>query len=413
MKFTEIFGNVIFGSIFGFLGAMGFYEWFYFRFMPEKTQNRIDSFFCKLPNYFKSNKIRNTYIMIINKIDKIVNNKSIKKWESNNKELYNNTLYCISTLICLIPGFISFFKNPHFFILGPFLLGSYVFSQSVIFYKQKETFTKKKYFWLVFFAGGIYSMLSTIGFIFFKNETIGVGYCAACITTFLFGLYIYVFMRSIINTQIFIHKCSYGQNSKSLIKHNFRFFIKSLIICSFTLLIIWSISKLIYFVNLTGYKDLTILYESNKNYLFTSVVVYGLFIVLQILIIILFITYLFVSFCLYSLYLFTKVIAFKKIYIILISLALAYFSGIILIKYLYKNPISIQTETFTKTEETTTIPYEESGTSDEQKNITLQIDNIQETDTEQKTAEEDNNNIDETLEELIPLEDIFLPPLEN
>ena len=34
-------------------------------------------------------------------------------------------------------------------------------------------------------------MLSSIGFIFFKNETIGVGYCAACLTTFLFGLYIY------------------------------------------------------------------------------------------------------------------------------------------------------------------------------------------------------------------------------
>ena len=95
-------------------------------------------------------------------------------------------------------------------------------------------------------------------------------------------------MKSIIRTKIFIHKCSYGQSSTSLLKNNISFFIVSIVICSFTLFIIWVISKLISFVNLTGYHDIKIIYEANRNYLFKSVIVYGLFISLQVLIIVVF-----------------------------------------------------------------------------------------------------------------------------
>ena len=64
---------------------------------------------------------------------------------------------------------------------------------------------------------------------------------------------------------------------------------------------------------------------------------YGLFISLQVLIIVVFLVYLLISFCLYICYLFTKIIAFKKIYLILICIALAYYSGIILYKIYLKN----------------------------------------------------------------------------
>lgn len=432
MNFTVIFSNNLFASIFGFLGAMGFYDWCYFRFMPKTIQKQIDAFFCKLPNIFKSHIIRNTYIKLLNKINTIVNNKSIKKWELKNKELYNNTLYCISTLICLIPGFISFFKNRNFIILGPFYLGAQIFIQSTIFFKTKEIFTKRNFALLVFFAGGNYSMLSSIGFIFFKNETIGVGYCAACLTTFLFGLYIYIFMKSIIRTKIFIHKCSYGQSSTSLVKNNISFFIVSIVICSFTLFIIWVISKLISFVNLTGYHDIKIIYEANRNYLFTSVIVYGLFISLQVLIIVVFLVYLLISFCLYICYLFTKIIAFKKIYLILICIALAYYSGIILYKIYLKNQ-NIDTNITLKVQNTSIKENIHSNLLDElDDNTKNNVDSSQSTEKEKKDYFESNlehvlseknesSNKNETiddepminnsLEEEIPMEALVIPPL--
>lgn len=239
-------------------------------------------------------------------------------------------------------------------------------------------------------------------------------------------------MKSIIRTKIFIHKCSYGQSSTSLVKNNISFFIVSIVICSFTLFIIWVISKLISFVNLTGYHDIKIIYEANRNYLFTSVIVYGLFISLQVLIIVVFLVYLLISFCLYICYLFTKIIAFKKNYLILICIALAYYSGIILYKIYLKNQ-NIDTNITLKVQNISIKEDIHSNLLDElDDNTKNNVDSSQSTEKEKKDYFESNlehvlseknesSNKNETiddepminnsLEEEIPMEELVIPPL--
>ena len=239
-------------------------------------------------------------------------------------------------------------------------------------------------------------------------------------------------MKSIIRTKIFIHKCSYGQSSTSLLKNNISFFIVSIVICSFTLFIIWVISKLISFVNLTGYHDIKIIYEANRNYLFTSVIGYGLFISLQVLIIVVFLVYLLISFCLYICYLFTKIIAFKKIYLILICIALAYYSGIILYKIYLKNQ-NTDTNITLKVQNTSIKEDIHSNLLDElDDNTKHNVDSSQNTEKEKKDYFESNlehvlseknesSNKNETiddepminnsLEEEIPMEELVIPPL--
>ena len=159
---------------------------------------------------------------------------------------------------------------------------------------------------------------------------------------------------------------------------------------------------------------------------------YGLFISLQVLIIVVFLVYLLISFCLYICYLFTKIIAFKKIYLILICIALAYYSGIILYKIYLKNQ-NTDTNITLKVQNTSIKEDIHSNLLDElDDNTKHNVDSSQNTEKEKKDYFESNlehvlseknesSNKNETiddepminnsLEEEIPMEELVIPPL--
>jgi hypothetical protein len=335
INFISIFNEPFFQGLAVSFALMAGLVALYLRIFPKEKQKIHYDYLLNLCLAIQSINYKKTYIRVFsfleNKLKKYP--VKLKKWKVLDKAFYSYNFFYISLLISIIPTIIVSIIKWEFQIVGPMsIIGG--FSQFSLKKKNIQTFSGlRDYFIIIMVSTFSFSFMSVIGYII-KNQKMGEVSFYVFNHALAFSIYCLLFMWMTISTRIYIHKCSYGQQTKNINKINIVYLLKTIILTFSSVLIVYIIVNFSIKINLQFSKSIIETMKNNQLYLWISLLPVGFILLISILQFLLFLI-------LYILLIPIKILissAFnfiirKKLYLYIFALTIVYFAGYLYIKY--------------------------------------------------------------------------------